>query len=117
VQGLQLKNASTYPQVLTTGLVDGLQRLGDAGVLPKDQVRSLWESYCYLRDVEARLRLMKMRARHDLPEDERELQRLALLLSLGGGDSLRDECLARMHSIRQTFLEIFPVDEENLLTD
>ncbi len=84
VQMLQLKNAAASPQVLVPGTVDAILALHDAGHLSDEDCEFLTQSYAYLRKVEARLRLMNTTARHDLPEEEHELKKLAFLL---GGES------------------------------
>jgi len=79
-QMYQLKAFPEFPEVLVPRTVDALQRLGESGVLDADDAADLIESYRFLRGIETGLRLMNTTARHDLPEDERELARLAYLL-------------------------------------
>ena len=76
--------------------------------MASEDAEYLAESYRFLRGVEARLRLMNTGARHDLPTDDDQLKRLALLLSMDSGDSLRGECLGRMRGVRERFLKYVP---------
>ena len=52
----------------------------------------LCSSYRLLRSIEAGLRLMNTTARHDLPEDERELKKLAYLLRASSSSELVQQC-------------------------
>ena len=100
-QMLQLKFAVESPQVLQPGTIEALAALRDAGHLdPTAMPTTLSESYSYLRSVEARLRLMNTTARHDLPEDPRELAKLAYLLGARSGEDLTERCLAYMRRNR-----------------
>ncbi|MCA9217110.1 MAG: hypothetical protein KDB27_28775, partial [Planctomycetales bacterium] len=67
VSGLQLMNAKSDPSILSPGTLDGLERLAGAGYLTSEEASWLMDAYRFLRGVEARLRLMNTRARHDLP--------------------------------------------------
>ena len=108
VQSIQLQHAAVDASVLAPGTVDGLERLEEHGLMASEDAEYLAESYRFLRGVEARLRLMNTGARHDLPTDDDQLKRLALLLSMDSGDSLRGECLGRMRGVRERFLKYVP---------
>jgi glutamate-ammonia-ligase adenylyltransferase len=103
VQMLQLRHAATCPAVLVPGTFDALDALHDHGYLDKQDHRLLSDSYRFLRSVEARLRLMNTTARHDLPESESELAKLAYLLGCPNPRSLRDESLRVTTENRQRF--------------
>ena len=79
-QMLQLQYAGQSPEVLQPGTVEALTALQTAGHLDSEMAEFLCSSYRFLRSIEAGLRLMNTTARHDLPEDERELKKLAYLL-------------------------------------
>ena len=79
VQMLQARNALSNPEILVPGTVDAANKLVEAKVIDQAAGKYLIESYRFLRGVEARLRLMNLTARHDLPEDH-DLERLAYLL-------------------------------------
>ncbi len=57
--------------------------LARAGLLGDDDARHLDRSYRFLRSIESGLRLMNTAARHDLPDDELELEKLAFLIGCG----------------------------------
>jgi glutamate-ammonia-ligase adenylyltransferase len=106
-QMLQLKHALQSPQVLQPGTAEALALLQQAGHLSRADADYLIESYSYLRGIEARLRLMNTTARHDLPEDPRELAKLAYLLGAPSGAALTERCLAFIGRNRETFNRIF----------
>ncbi|MEQ8785216.1 MAG: bifunctional [glutamate--ammonia ligase]-adenylyl-L-tyrosine phosphorylase/[glutamate--ammonia-ligase] adenylyltransferase [Pirellulaceae bacterium] len=88
VQMLQLKHAVDAPEVLVPGTLDALDALHTAGHLSDDDFAYFTKSYRFLRNVEARLRLMNTTARHDLPDDPAELARLAFLLEFDSTEQL-----------------------------
>ncbi len=51
----------------------------------------LYDGYYFLREVESALRLMNTSARHDLPHDELEMDRLAFLLGWNSGNELFEQ--------------------------
>jgi len=107
VQMLQLKHAADSPEVLVPGTLDAIQALQQACCLEPEDSEYLERSYRFLRSVEARLRLMNMAARHELPEDEMELKKLAFLLGYEGPKSLMKECEAYRHENRKRFERLF----------
>ena len=85
VQMLQLKHAAQSPQVLVPGTLDAISGLHNLGYLNDADNTFLQQSYRFLRSIEARLRLMNTTARHDIPQDEAELKKLAFLLEFTEG--------------------------------
>ena len=88
VQMLQLENCRQYPEVLQPGTLEAIKALSSDGVLSLDEAHFFSQRYQFLRSVESGLRLMNTTARHDLPEDKVQLQRLAYLLNEPGGSEL-----------------------------
>ncbi len=80
VQMLQLKHGGDDPSVRRPGTLDALAALEQGGYLPTDDAEYFFESYRFQRSVEARIRLMNAAGRHELPEGEKELAKLAFLL-------------------------------------
>ncbi|HJN08995.1 MAG TPA: bifunctional [glutamate--ammonia ligase]-adenylyl-L-tyrosine phosphorylase/[glutamate--ammonia-ligase] adenylyltransferase [Pirellulaceae bacterium] len=93
VQMLQLRHAARSPEVLVPGTLDALVALGDAGHLLSEDAEFFGQSYRLLRSIESGLRLMNTTARHDLPDDESELIKLAYLLGYESGTALLEKCL------------------------
>ncbi len=92
VQMLQLRHAASSPEILMPGTLDALVALTDAGYLRSEDAQFFGESYRLIRSVESGLRLMNTTARHDLPDDPRELGKLAYLLGYESGDDLSAKC-------------------------
>lgn len=116
VQMLQLKHAQEHPDVLVAGTLPALQRLSAAGCLPMDLGEELRQHYMLLRRFESGIRLMNLSARHELPSDEQQLQRLAFLLrgkqameysAAGDGTRLAAQCEQVQRRCREIYLSIF----------
>lgn len=106
-QMLQLRFAAVAPQILEPGTIEALEQLSAAGHLAEPHANYLCESYRFLRSVEARLRLMNTTARHDLPEDARDLEKLAHLLGATSGQALTQQCQAYTQRNRELFEQLF----------
>jgi [glutamine synthetase] adenylyltransferase / [glutamine synthetase]-adenylyl-L-tyrosine phosphorylase len=92
VQMMQLKHAAALPQIAVPSTLAALEALCVVGVLPRDDGEFFTASYRLLRTVQARLRLMSTTARNDLPDDPRELAKLARLLGYTSAESLLADC-------------------------
>jgi glutamate-ammonia-ligase adenylyltransferase len=92
VQTLQLKHAASHPEIARPGTLDALAALAKAGLLNQDDYDFFVSSYRFLRTIQSRLRLMSTTARDDLPDDPRELAKLAGLLGYTSGASLLVDC-------------------------
>ena len=105
VQMLCAKNACECPGLLVPGTVDAAKKLMDCGIIDESTGGFLIESYRYLRGVEARLRLMNLSSRHDLPDDH-NLERLAFLLK-STPEKIRRQVNAFRERNRELFLKFF----------
>ncbi len=112
VQMLQLRNAREHPSVVTPGTIDALSALAHEGCLTPDAAESLAASYRFLRCVESAIRLMNTSARHDLPTEKSDLERLAFLLRSENSTRLPESCRAFASSNRDRFKQIF--DRESI---
>lgn len=107
VQMLQLKHVDQHPAVLTPGTLDAIAALRQAGLLSHTDAQHLDRSYRFLRSIESGLRLMNTAARHDLPEDELELQKLAFLIGVENAEQLIDDCRLHRQQNRDCFHRLF----------
>jgi len=107
VQMLQLRHAHRYPQILTPGTLDAIEALAAADCLQRDDADYFAKSYRFLRSIESGIRLMNTTARHDLPENEAELKKLAYLLGYENERVLREDCWAYTNENRIRFIRIF----------
>jgi len=105
VQWMQLKHGKSAPSLRATGTLAALREIAREGLLPSDDCQQLAEGYAWLRRVESGLRLMNTVARHDLPSDPRQLDRLAFLLDQPTGQQLLDRCHATRQRLRSLFLK------------
>ncbi|MGE3775684.1 MAG: bifunctional [glutamate--ammonia ligase]-adenylyl-L-tyrosine phosphorylase/[glutamate--ammonia-ligase] adenylyltransferase, partial [Pirellulaceae bacterium] len=107
VQALQLRHAASTPEVLTPGTLDAIDALRQAGLLRAEEAEYWAKSYRFLRSIESGLRLMNTSARHDLPEEESELRKLAFLLGYDSHLSLVTDCREYTAENRARFEQLF----------
>jgi glutamate-ammonia-ligase adenylyltransferase len=105
-QLLQLRHAAQRPEVLVPGTQAALAALLASGCLDRDDAQYFAESYRFLRRIESGLRLLNTAARHDLPESDRELDKLALLLGQPNGNTIRDRTIMTLAENRRRFERI-----------
>jgi glutamate-ammonia-ligase adenylyltransferase len=102
-QTLQLEHAHASPAVLIPSTQQALAALAAAGHLSADDAQYFAESYRFLRRIESALRLLNTSARHDLPDDPLELDKLALLLGQPNGATIRDRVIITLAENRRRF--------------
>jgi glutamate-ammonia-ligase adenylyltransferase len=107
VQMLQLKHVGQFPEVLTPGTLDAVAALRRVDVLSDTDARQLDRSYRFLRSIESGLRLMNTSARHDLPDDVLELQKLAFLIGVENAEQLVEDCRRYRQQNRDSFHRLF----------
>ena len=107
VQMTQLRYATTSPDVLVPGTLDAIAAIRKHGYLSDEAAEYLSKSYRFLRSIESGLRLMNTTARHDLPDDEHELDKLAYLLGYESAQLLLDDCLEYTRENRKRFQRAF----------
>lgn len=106
VQALQLRNSKNLPQVLQANSVDALASLAEHNVITQQQCIELTESYLYLRQVEAMLRLLNTTARHDLPRERDELDKLSYLMRCSHVGQLERDCAVHTKRNRAWFQKL-----------
>lgn len=113
VQMLQLKHGLSTPSILKTGTLNGLTALREVGLLTSVDADFLNEAYRFQRSLEARIRLMDAKGRHEFPCDPLELAKLAFLLGYTDGSKLTKEVAEMFCEVRGTFLRIFDEAEQD----
>jgi glutamate-ammonia-ligase adenylyltransferase len=78
IQFLQLLNGGDLPTIRTGNTLVGIARLEQEGCLTWQERSLLEENYAFLRKLEHRLQIMFDLQTHTLPEDEKELRRVAI---------------------------------------
>jgi glutamate-ammonia-ligase adenylyltransferase len=101
---LVLRNADKGSITRAKGTAMLASHLAAIGVLTESESNFIIDSYRYLRGVESGLRLMNTAARHDLPQETIELERLAYILHVDGGKELESEC-DRFRSMNRKLFE------------
>jgi len=111
VQMLQLKHGGADTSIRTPGTLDALTALEQAGYLSRDDAAYFQKSYRFQRSIEARIRLMDAVGRHELPESESELAKLAYLLGYANPQALVAETEHTFAENRARFNQIFDAAE------
>jgi glutamate-ammonia-ligase adenylyltransferase len=106
---LALKHGAERPQVRVPGTLNALAALAKTGILTADDAAFLSKSYRFQRSVEARIRLMDAAGRHEFPDDQRELEKLAFLLGYESAARLAREIQETRRETRTRFEQIFAV--------
>ena len=107
VQMLQLRHGGRLPGIRVPGTFRALAELHRAGLLDDDDFEHLNRGYRFQRNVEARIRLMNAVGRHEVPQDEIELGKLAFLLGHADAAALVDEADEIFCDNRRRFERIF----------
>jgi glutamate-ammonia-ligase adenylyltransferase len=103
VQMLQLKHAPQHREILQVGTLAAMEQLAAQGCLSSEDAEALSQSYTFLREIEAGLRLMDTSARHDLPKDPLVLTTLASLLGYESPQALVTICRRFRQDNRRRF--------------
>jgi [glutamine synthetase] adenylyltransferase / [glutamine synthetase]-adenylyl-L-tyrosine phosphorylase len=112
VQMLQLKHGGSDPSIRVPGTLDALEALREAGYLAADDADYFRQSYRFQRSIEARIRLMDATGRHELPDSDRELAKLAFLLNYSNPQALLAEAERTFAENRVRFNRIFAAAEQ-----
>jgi len=91
------------------GTLAALAALCAAGILERDDCDYFTASYRFLRTIQSRLRLMCTTARDDLPDEPRELAKLARLLGYTSAGGLLADCRRYTAENRRRAERIFDV--------
>ena len=113
VQMLQLAHCRNHPDVLQPGTLKAIEKLHEAGIVDRDEADFLGDKYQFLRSVESGLRLMNTTARHDLPKEPLQLERLAFLLQESSGSALVTTVRRMREQVRQKVEQLFQLDSTN----
>jgi len=106
-QMLTLRHAHESPGVIHPGTIDSITALSDAGYIGESDAMKLITSYRVLRRVEANLRLLDHRERHELPSDEKSLRDLAFLMNEADPAMIQAQCQNALQNIRSLFDQFF----------
>ncbi len=105
VQLLQLVHGRADERLRARGTLVGLQALIDNGYVGREDGKDFADAYRFLRTLEHRIQLFRLRRTHLLPEDGQDLQRLGRSLGYAGGaeelQRNRKACTAVVRRLRE----------------
>jgi glutamate-ammonia-ligase adenylyltransferase len=111
VQMLQLKHGGGDASIRVPGTLEAIEALKQAGYLSAGDADYFHQSYRFQRSIEARIRLMDSTGRHELPDTERDLAKLAYLLGYSKPQALVAEAERTFAENRVRFNRIFDAAE------
>ncbi|MFI9487880.1 bifunctional [glutamine synthetase] adenylyltransferase/[glutamine synthetase]-adenylyl-L-tyrosine phosphorylase [Promicromonospora sp. NPDC052451] len=88
VQLLQLVHGRADEDIRSRTTLDALEALSKGGYVGREHARRMGECYRFLRALEHRVQLFRLRRTHLMPTAEADLRRLARGLGVGGADDL-----------------------------
>ncbi|KIZ18100.1 bifunctional [glutamine synthetase] adenylyltransferase/[glutamine synthetase]-adenylyl-L-tyrosine phosphorylase [Streptomyces natalensis] len=109
VQLLQLVHGRSDPTLRGPGTLDALAALAAGGYVGRQDAAALDTAYRFLRALEHRIQLFRMRRTHLMPEEETDLRRLARSLGLFTEpvDTLRKEWKWHAREVRRLHEKLF----------
>jgi glutamate-ammonia-ligase adenylyltransferase len=113
VQMLQLKYGGADPSIRRPGTLDALEALEAGGYLSCDDADYFRRGYRFQRSIEARIRLMNAAGRHELPDNQKDLAKLAYLLGYADASELVAEAEHTFAENRVRFNRIFDAAERD----
>ncbi len=130
VQLLQLVHGRSDPSLRVPHTLGGLEALTDGGYVGRDDGAQLADAYRFLRTIEHRLQLSRLRRTQVMPDDPAELRVLGRSLGLGGDPAaeLTDQWRRNRREVRRLHEKLFyrplltavaalPGDEARLTTE
>jgi [glutamine synthetase] adenylyltransferase / [glutamine synthetase]-adenylyl-L-tyrosine phosphorylase len=91
VQCFQLIRGGRDRRLQTPSLLQALQVLGEARLLPAEVVSDLQTAYVFLRRLENRLQMLADAQTHELPQDPQSRERIALAMGAADWKALLDD--------------------------
>ena len=109
VQLLQLVHGRADESLRTTTTLEGLEALSAGGYIGRDDAATLGAAYRYLRALEHRVQLYRLRRTHLMPTGTDDLRRLGRSLGhrSAPADAVMDQWRARRREVRHLHERIF----------
>ena len=102
-QMLLLRHGSENSAIIRQGTINSINAIEKAGHLSQEDASTLIRGYRILRRAEANLRLMNAEGRHELPDNDRQMKKLAYLMGEPNAETIRQKCDAARKSNRKLF--------------
>jgi glutamate-ammonia-ligase adenylyltransferase len=106
VQSLQLVRGGNDRQLRRPSLRDALGRLGDARGLGSEAAGLLGEAYVFLRRLENGLQAIRDRQTHDLPDNDDDRARIAMIMGFSDWESLQPVLEAHRDAVSEQFAAV-----------
>jgi glutamate-ammonia-ligase adenylyltransferase len=84
VQLLQVVRGGQFPELRTRPTLDALQRVAQAGLMPRESADALAKAYVFLRRVEHRIQYLDDQQTHILPTSDNDLDWIARSMGYAG---------------------------------
>ncbi|HUI08683.1 MAG TPA: DUF294 nucleotidyltransferase-like domain-containing protein [Bacteroidota bacterium] len=110
VQTLQLINGGASGALRLPSTLDALDALCAAGLLSKEEHRTLRDAYTLYRTVEHRLQMMLNTQTHTIPPPGRAFDALARRSGFPGAEGLRRALDGALAAVRRVFEQVMAVD-------
>src|SRR5690625_4603597 len=109
VQLLQLVHGRVDADIRSPNTLDALAALSEAGYVGRDHAAELAECYQFLRLLEHRIQVFRMRRTHLFPTAEEDVRRLSRSVGLGaaGAEGLRERWRSTRRKVRHLHEELF----------
>lgn len=101
VQLLQLVHARTDTTLRRRGTIPAISALSAGGYISREAAADLADAYCWLRTLEHRLQLHRLRRSHVLPTGERDLRRLARAMGCDDIVAAWRKCARRVRALHE----------------
>jgi glutamate-ammonia-ligase adenylyltransferase len=109
VQLLQLVHGRTDERLRSPNTLEALESLSTHGYVGRDDAAELDRAYRFLRTVEHRLQLYRLRRTHVMPDDEGELRRLGRSMGFRGApvEELHEQWRRHAREVRRLHEKLF----------
>ncbi len=95
----QLIGGGRDPSLRSPRTLEALKAISDAGKINLQTCLELSESYVFLRNLENRLQMIDDKQTHQVPEDERELERVAYMMGFDNGPAFENALQAHLERV------------------
>lgn len=107
VQLLQLVHGRSDVMLRSSTTLVALESLANWGYVGRDDASTLASAYIFLRTMEHRIQLQRLRRTHIVPDDEVQLRALARSLGYASIDELTDEWKRHAREVRRIHEKLF----------
>ena len=112
IQAQQLVNAGRKPQLQYRNSLRMLALLEEDGLITAEEMRSLSDAYCFLRQVEHRIQIVHEQQTHTLPQDARSVEILARRCGFQGTNAFFTSLDRHRDLVSSIFEDLFHSDED-----